>query len=397
MTSKKTQAAATMNPAQERALTPWLQLAGLDWVGETVKCGLIKRFGTPEGVLAATSDDLAEVPGWTATRLRRFLEARERPFAAVDFAPLRAVEGLSVLTFADPLYPARLRETADAPIVLYAVGNPEVASRPAIAVVGSRRASQQGYDVARQFGRGLSDLGFVVVSGLALGIDTFAHKGALEGLSPSVAVLGCGVDQAYPRANHRIRKQLLERGAVFTEYAPGTPPLPHHFPVRNRIISGLALGVVVIEGTIRSGSIITAHHALQQDRDVFAVPGNIRWSLSEGPNHLLKLGATPVTSPEDIAAAYGHVVIGPEPSDKATRASREPAPAAVDPADFSPRERELLTLCADEPVSLERLLANDAWTSAELYPMLLQLEVRQALTRFPGNFFQSKVRTQESR
>ena len=379
-------------------LRPWLQLAAFDWLGETLKCQLIKRFGHPAAAFAAPPDLLAELPGWSGEKLQRFVTARkprhlpeppERLWVDLEGT------GILVLPFDHPQYPERLREIPDAPVVLYALGDPGAVARPAVAVVGARRASAQGLDTAHALARDLAAAGFAVVSGLALGVDTLAHKGALAAGGATAAVLGGGVDVVHPVANRRVRDDILAGGGVlFSEFAPGSPPLAWHFPLRNRIIAGLALGVVVVEGTGRSGALITARCAQAQDRDVFAVPGSIRQELAVAPNELLKRGATAVTSATDIIACYTHMQPALRPLAPGAGAAGD---GLADPAFFSPRELDLLRQCAAEPVTLDQLLALGHWSAEELYSLLLALEMRHALVRHPGNLYQSRLRPDRTR
>jgi DNA processing protein len=205
----------------------------------------------------------------------------------------------------DPCYPAALRMIADAPRCLYIRGHMTDADRVAVAIVGTRRASPYGIAVAEWLGRELARCGVTIVSGLARGVDAAAHRGALAGSGRTIAVLGCGIDVVYPPEHRRLMAQIIESGAVLSEFSPGTPPLRHQFPRRNRLISGLALGVVVVEGRARSGAVITADCALDQGREVFAVPGSIFDETSRTPHRLLQQGATLVTRVEDILDELG--------------------------------------------------------------------------------------------
>jgi DNA processing protein len=205
-----------------------------------------------------------------------------------------------------PGYPPRLAELHDPPARLYLRGQPpEVLSRPAVAIVGARSCSSYGAQVARELGRELAQAGVVVVSGLARGIDGEAHRGALAGGGPTVAVLGCGIDRDYPRSHAELARRIAESGGIVSEYEPGVEPAPWRFPARNRIIAGLTLATVVVEARERSGALITADFALELGRDVFAVPGEITSALSRGTNDLLRQGAAPLLSAEDVLSTLG--------------------------------------------------------------------------------------------
>lgn len=283
-------------------------------------------------------------------------------------ALLRAVEcGASVVASGRTGYPSRLEEIPDPPIVLWALGESALLDRPAVALVGSRRATPGGLAAARQLGRDLARAGLVVVSGLARGIDAAAHEGALEGGGATVAVLGCGVDVVYPREHRDLVRRVRLTGCLVSEMPPGTPPLPRHFPLRNRIISGLSLAVVVVEAAERSGSLITARLALEQGRDVLAVPGGVVSGCHRGCHALIKDGAGLVETVDDILAELGW----------------RPAGTAT-----APKPEGLIGLMtAGEPLSLDELVARVARSPVELLAELGELEVAGQVARMPGGAF----------
>lgn len=372
------------DPAARDPRLPWLRLAGLTWLGDTIKAGLIKEFGSPERVFAARAEELARVPGWTSSRLRRFLE--QAPRAAPLCTPeLLDRTGVRLVRFTDDDYPPLLRQIPDSPVVLFVKGTLPPPDRPCLAIVGARQGTQLGFDIARDFARELAAAGFVIVSGLALGIDTFAHLGALDADGLTLAVLGSGPDVVYPTGNRRVRERILQRGALVSEYPPGTIARPWHFPVRNRIIAGLCHGTLVVEASARSGSLITARLAAEQNRDVFAIPGSIRSRAAEGTIALLQEGAQVVARPDDLIAHYAHLL----------PARSAPATDPVDHVDqeFDDDEWALLSAIADEPVPLDRLLLDGRWSRDRLFSLLLTLEMRDALVKLPGNHFQSKTKT----
>lgn len=373
-----------MNRGDQRL--SWLRLANLDWLGRTIPCGLIKECGSPEAVFSASPGQLAKVKGWDTNRRERFLRQRET-VAPLCSPELLDLKGIRLVTFNDPEYPELLREIPDAPVVLFALGELEPDPRPHLAIVGARNGSQQGYDIARQFSAELSQAGFVIVSGLALGIDTYAHRGALEAGGRTVAVLGCGVDQIYPVSNRRIRDQIIKSGALLSEFPPGMSARPWHFPVRNRLISGMCVGTLVIEATARSGSLITARLAGEQDRDIFAIPGGIRSPHAEGTLALLDEGAHLVTSTEDLIDFYAHLL--PERAPQDPEASKGPG--------LNEEESDLVSTLATDPISLDRLLADGRWSRDRLFSLLLDLELRDILVKFPGNYYQAKIKPQSGR
>jgi DNA processing protein len=231
----------------------------------------------------------------------------ERRFDERAYLEQLAADGYRFLPRSTLGFPPLLRAIHDPPAGLFLRGRsePEILSRPAVAIVGARASSGYGASVARSLGRELASAGLVVVSGLARGIDAEAHRGALEGAAPTVAVLGCGIDRDYPAAHAELARRVAESGLIVSEYAPGVEPAPWRFPARNRIVAGLCAATVVVEARERSGALITADLALEEGREVFAVPGEITSSLSTGTNALLKLGAVPITSAADVLGSFG--------------------------------------------------------------------------------------------
>jgi DNA processing protein len=290
----------------------------------------------------------------------------------------------TLLTLEDPGYPGYLREIFDPPFVLYCAGDPEALRNPAVAVVGSRRPTPYGKAVAEKLAGDLAGRGCVITSGLAVGIDACAHRGALR-KGRTVAVLGSGLDVPYPRENRGLAREIAERGAVVTEYPLGTPPLAEHFPVRNRIISGLSLGLVVVEAARRSGSLITARLALSQDREVMAVPGNVTSELSRGSNGLIRDGAKVVESWEDVAEEL------PSPWRENLLAQRD---GKVDNSQdsLSREERRLVSeLPVDAALHIDELAEKTGLSVSGLLALLLGLELKGAVVQHPGKQFQRRM------
>lgn len=363
---------------------PWLRLAGIPWLGETLRAGLIKRFGDAQTVFSARREELSEVKGWTYEKLDRFFK-ESVAVKPVCSPKLLDKHEIRLVTYNDSDYPQLLREIPDSPVILFAKGRLEVSSSPHIAIVGARNGTQLGFDITREFARELAGAGFVVVSGMALGIDTFAHQGAMEGGGKTIAVLGCGPDITYPASNRRVRQKILESGgAILSEYPPGTIPRPWHFPVRNRVISGMCLGTLVVEASARSGSLITARLAAEQNRDVFAVPGNIRSESSEGTLALIKDGAYLVTSPAEIITHYSHMIPKLERNEENSD-------------DLTESEIKLLNTLANQPISIDKLMEYKYWSREELFTMLLSLEMRDYLLKLPGNAYQTKLKSSVGR
>jgi DNA processing protein len=281
-------------------------------------------------------------------------------FDAVAYGARLAERGIRFLGRSDEGFPSLLAAIHDPPpgLFLRGAGPVELFSRPAVAIVGARSCSTYGAQVGRGLGRELAAAGLVVVSGMARGIDGEAHRGALKARGSTVAVLGCGIDRDYPAAHGPLAREIQRSGLVVSEYAPGVEPAPWRFPARNRIIAGLAQAVVVVEARERSGALITADLALEEGREVFAVPGEITSSLSAGTNGLLRLGAYLVTAPRDVLDAFGI----------------EPRPPAQDP-DLDPNARRVYGALADAPATADELAGATGLPAADLAPALSRLEL----------------------
>jgi DNA processing protein len=278
----------------------------------------------------------------------------------------------SVIALSDPDYPALLREIIDPPLVLHTIGDRSLLATTSIAVVGSRRASPYGINAARQLTNDLAAAGLTIVSGLARGIDAAAHEAALDSHSATIAILGTGIDVIYPRSNVRLFRRIEEEGLILSEFAPGTPPMPENFPMRNRVIAGLCVGTVIVEATSRSGSLITARMAAEQGREVFAVPGSIFSKGTEGTHRLIQYGAKLVHDADDIFDEL--------PGD--LKRKRE---AAAEPD--SPLRDVLAALSRDEGTHVDALAANLSTTTGAVAESLLQLELGGWIRALPGSRF----------
>jgi len=283
------------------------------------------------------------------------------------------------IALGDERYPELLRAIYDPPVVLYCDGVPEPGDRQAVAIVGSRQATPYGLRVTDALAGKLSGLGFTIVSGFARGIDAAAHRAALAAGGRTIAVLGCGLDVDYPPGHASLRAEIAGNGAVLTEFVPGTPPLAGHFPRRNRIISGLALGVVVVEAAEGSGSLITARLALEQGREVFAVPGHIDAPTSRGPHGLLKQGAKLVETVDDIVEE-----LLPQLDRPLQMAKTETVTAFSKHVDLSPAERVILDLIGKEPRHLDDLTEQSRLPAAEVARIILGLELKALVHQLPG-------------
>jgi len=292
-------------------------------------------------------------------------------------------KGYTVLTIEDDRYPEYLREIFDPPCVLYCAGDLDALKKPAVSIVGARRSSPYGRAVAEKLAFELASRGIVIVSGMARGIDSMAHWGALRG-GKTVAVLGSGLDTIYPRENKRLFDKIIESGAVITEYPLGSMPLGFHFPLRNRIISGLSMAVVVAEAAERSGSLISARLALEQNREVMAVPGNITSKLSKGTNWLIKNGAKLIEEWRDIVEELPPYV--------RETITMEPELKGEDKVKLSPEERDIIRhLTKDGLTHIDVIVKKTDLSVSEVLSVLLKLELKGVVTQNPGKFFQRKL------
>ncbi len=360
--------------AEER--DAWLRLTLTPEIGPRTARALLAAFGLPEAIFAAPRALLARhVPEPLAGALAAPAQGAvaDAMRSAQRWLALDAAHAL--LTFADDDYPPLLLATADPPPVLFAAGRRDLLQRPALAVVGSRNATRQGAANAEAFAEHLAQAGLTIVSGLALGIDAAAHRGALKALdegagSSTIAVLGTGVDVAYPASNRALHEAVRRRGLLLSEFAPGTPGIAHHFPRRNRVIAGLARGVLVVEAALRSGSLITARLAAEAGREVFALPGSIHSPTARGCHRLIKDGAKLAESAQDVLD---------ELRIEAPGGPRAPRPAA---------QGGLLAALGFDPVDLDTLAARTGRDAGSLAAELLQLELAQDVERLPGNRYQ---------
>lgn len=362
----------------------WLALHLLPGLGARKTLDLLNVYHTPQAVFRATASELCArgVPGPIARTIATGCVFED---AASQHERMRK-HGATLVTIHDEAYPTLLRQIFDPPLLLFALGRVEWLSRVAVAVVGSRQASTYGKAVAERLSGDLAARGVAIVSGMARGIDTAAHQGALAGGGPTVAVFGCGVDVIYPRENQKLAERLARDGLLVSEFVMGSPAYPQNFPIRNRIVSGLSAAVLVVEGAQYSGSSITARLALEQNREVFAVPGNITSQQSFGPNLLIKQGAQLVQSAADVLDGL--------PWDCRRQLADSPPPpeTAQQSLDFGPMTplavHLLRILKPDIPLGLDEVtdLCPDA-SSSEVIAMLFELELAGLVRQLPGKSF----------
>ncbi|MBL8377277.1 MAG: DNA-protecting protein DprA [Burkholderiales bacterium] len=367
--------------ADEEALADWLHLNQVAGIGPVTLRRLLAEFGLPARVLDASRAALTTLVGAEVAHAigaaREDDASRERVATALAWQRL---PGNHILTLEHPGYPAALLAVADPPPVLYLKGRLELLEGQAIAIVGSRNATRQGQQDASAFARALSDAGFTIVSGLALGIDAAAHRGGLAGAASTIAVVGTGADIVYPARNRELAHAIAERGLIVSEVPLGVRPLAANFPRRNRIISGLARGVLVVEAALKSGSLITARQAAEQGREVFAIPGSIHSPVARGCHALIRQGAKLVETAQDVLEE-----LGMQGADAA-------APSAPPVTSIDPESQRVLDALGFDPLTVDALAVRLDMGPLELAPLLLKLELEGCLARLPGAQVQRLVR-----
>jgi DNA processing protein len=348
----------------------WLRLALVPGIGDGALRRLLQAFGTPEAALAASRAQLVPLLG--PKQIEALLAGPDAELLEQTRAWL-AQPGHHLITLLDEDYPPLLRETADPPALLYGMGCRELLLQACLAIVGSRNATPQGEANAAAFGQALSEAGLTIVSGLALGIDAAAHRGGLKGPGSTIAVVGTGLDRVYPARNKALAHEIVDKGLILSEFSLGTISAPGHFPRRNRIISGLSRAVLVVEAALNSGSLITARQALEQGREVLAIPGSIHSPLAKGCHALIKQGAKLVESAQDIVEELAWPVMPPV---------LQAAAAAQPPTD------PLLQQLGHDPVNIDWLAERCGLTVDALSAKLLTLELGGLVAQLPGGRYQ---------
>ena len=372
----------------------WIALNMTPGVGPRAATKLLERFGSADAVFHARRTELESLrlkPETIESILKKEFEEK----AAEEFENVKALGG-DVLILDDGSYPPLLREIADPPITLYVKGEWRACfDMPCVAVIGSRMCSTYGENAAEMLARDLASRGICVISGLARGIDAAAHKGAIRGRGKTVAVMGTGIDKVYPRDNTRLVKEILESGGcIVSQFPLRTPPVKDNFPYRNRIISGLSLGVLIIEASERSGSLITARLAAEQDREVMAVPGNITSGNSYGTNYLIKSGAKLVQQWQDVVAELPSEVaaaILPPKIDQKTNGHSSKQQELI-PADLNDNERRIWPLLpVDDSVHIDVLLESSGLSFGDLNSALVALDIRDLIRVLPGKHYARRM------
>jgi len=367
----------------------WLAISLTAGLGPTKARKLVEHFGSVEVVFHASLTEL-ESTGIQAVSAQSIATGKSSELAREEMARTAAA-GVTVLSPEDSCYPVRLKEIYDPPLVLYVRGNPEVLKQPGIAMVGTRHPTPYGSGMAERLACDLAAQGLVIISGMARGVDTASHRGALTAKGKTVAVFGTGVDVIYPKENSRLSEQILATGgALISEFAMGSFAAPQNFPIRNRILSGMSIGVLVVEAAEYSGTRITARCALEQNRDVFAVPGNVTNKNSWGPNTLIKQGAKLVATWEDVwedLPPEVKLALTPPPSPESGEASS----ASLFPDQgLPPHEKRILKLLkADESTHIDELVEGleNVMSSSEIFAALFELELSGKVRQMPGKNF----------
>ena len=370
----------------------WVGLSRIEGLGVRGVHKLVSHFGSPKAAYMAPLTEL-EASGLPAIVCHSVFSQAGLKEAEKEIEAA-AKSGCQLIDYENLAYPSLLRQIADPPVVLYVKGDISALSGHCLAIVGSRRPSAYGLQVARRLARDLAERNLVIVSGLARGIDSAAHHGALEGKGKTIAVQGRGMDGIYPAENRRLADKILESGAVISEFPLGTGPTPENFPIRNRVISGLSLGVLVVEASEYSGSLITARLAAEHNREVFAVPGNITSAQSFGPNHLIKQGAKLVGEWIDLVEEFPpEVRMQLLPSDEASDDGRGIRGSGELFGDSLTQEQKKVfeVLRVDEALFVDSILDSVPLPQAQVMQVLLELEINGLIRQLPGKNFIRKL------
>jgi DNA processing protein len=368
--------------------TYWLAVLLTPGVGARLAAELLKRFGTPERIFAAPLTEL-EACGLPPSVAQTISSRAPLKAAEQELEKVRQL-GCRLLAWDEPTYPALLKEIYDPPVLLYVRGDTSVLSTHCLAVVGARKPSAYGQQVTERLAEELASRGLTIMSGLARGIDSAAHRGALKPTGgKTVAVLGCGIDVDYPKENKKLRQQIEANGCVLTEFPIGTFPAPQNFPIRNRIIAGLSWGVVVVEGSRYSGSLITGRLAMEYNRQVYGIPGNITNPKSHAPNTLIKQGAKLVETWEDVIEELPTPVRAEilERLAAAAPAGSEQKPLPLT-AELSGTERAVFSILkVDEALHVDQVVEATDLSSSDVLAALFELEMKGLIRQLPGKFF----------
>jgi len=362
----------------------WLSLSMTPGLGSRLAGKLLRQFGSPEGIFRASLTELeaCRLPAAPAQAIKRRSSHKE---AEAELAEVRKL-GCRLMNWDEPEYPQRLLEIYDPPPLLYVRGDASVLNRHSISMVGTRRPTPYGNQVAERLGRDLADRGLTIVSGMARGVDSSAHQGACKAShGATVGVLGTGVDVIYPKENRKLFGEVEKRGVLISEFPLGTHPAPENFPIRNRVVAGISLGIVVVQGAQYSGSLITARLGMEFGREVYGVPGNITTDVSFAPNQLIKQGAKLVTSWEDVIEELPTEIRAELfPVEETTGEER----ASLFIAALSPLEKKVFGLLGvDESIHVDELVEKSELTSSDVLAALCEMEMKGMVRQMPGKQF----------
>jgi DNA processing protein len=365
----------------------WLALALTPGLASRLSARVLRKFGSPDGVFRASLTELesCKLPTEVAQAIVK-KESFKRAEKELD--AVRRIANCGLLNWTEPEYPQNLLQIYDPPVLLYVRGDSQVLNFPSLGMVGTRRPTLYGTQMAQRLARELAARGLVVVSGMARGIDAIGHQGAMDAQGRAIGVLGTGIDVCYPKENKKLYEKVLERGAIISEFPLRTYPAPENFPVRNRIVAGMPLGVVVIEGAQYSGSLITARLAMEFGREVFGVPGNVTQPVSFAPNQLIKQGAKLVTCAEDVIEELPTPIRAALVQAEKPEAEQRNLLAA---AALNGSEKKLYELLsAEEPVHIDDIVERSGLNSSQVLATLFNLEMKGIIRQSPGKRF-SKV------
>jgi DNA processing protein len=365
----------------------WLALALTPGLACRLCARLLRKIGSPDRIFHASLTELeaCSLPARVAQAIHN-KEAFKR--AAKELAGIRNIPGCRLLNWTEPEYPQKLLQIYDPPVLFYLRGDPQILNMPCLSIVGTRRPTLYGSQMAERLGRDLAARGLVILSGMARGIDAIGHHGALAANGRAIGVLGTGIDVCYPKENKKLYERVLERDAILSEFPIGTHPAPENFPIRNRIVAGMPLGVIVIEGAEFSGSLITAGLAMDSGREVFGVPGNVTQAVSYAPNMLIKQGAKLVTNAEDVIEEL------PTPVRAALAKAERPEAEQRNLLAFASlgasKKKLYGLLVVEETRHIDELVENSGLNSSEVLATLFDLEMKGVVRQLPGKQF-SKV------
>jgi DNA processing protein len=377
-------------PENSREIEKWLKLIRADEVGPVTFGKLLKRFGSVDAVLGASVSGLMTVEGIGSKTAERIAASRDKFDTGAELE-LAAKLGIWIIHMEDPRYPPGLRQIYDPPPVLYIKGTLDRADNLAIGIVGCRRCSLYGQEQSSRLAHLLAASGFTIVSGMARGIDTAAHTGALAAQGRTLAVQGCGLSRIFPPENAKLFDLISTSGACISELPLRAEPLPENFPPRNRIIAGLSLGTVVVEATVRSGAMITAQAALESHREVMAVPGKVDSPLSQGPHRLIKDGAKLIETVDDIMEALGY--IGEQLKDHTALTAKQTAEKVESPLfettkfNLKGHEQTVYNALGKDPLHIDQLIADTNLPAGAVNASVVSLRLKGLIRQLPGNLF----------